>query len=66
MWENDRSRQRVYAAYPDLVEDFEDEFYWNLETDEAALRSVGFSLESKQFSDLSWGIRARKLTPPRG
>lgn len=63
MWKDSPDKQRMYDKYPDLLEDFEDEFYWNLETDGVALRSAGFSLESKQFSDLSWGIRARKLTP---
>ncbi|VAW44877.1 hypothetical protein MNBD_GAMMA03-1619 [hydrothermal vent metagenome] len=41
---------------PDLIADFEDEFYWNIDDESQKLKSIGFKIEIKRFSDLSWGI----------
>jgi hypothetical protein len=49
--------------YPDLTEDFDDEFFWYIwyiDDEIEKLESFGFELQIKQFSDLSWGIYGLK------
>ena len=47
-----------YASLPDVIESFEEEFFWLLEAADAVARSVGLTIsETRRFSDLSWGIR---------
>ncbi|MBN1995277.1 MAG: class I SAM-dependent methyltransferase [Anaerolineae bacterium] len=46
---------------PDVVADFADEFFWFVDQANASLTGLGFETEIKRFSDLSWGIAARKL-----
>ena len=43
----------------ELAKDIEQEFFWYLDEDLAQLRRLGFELESRQFSELAWGIEAR-------
>lgn len=47
-----------YATNTDVSEAIRDEFFWNVEADEAALTRAGFDVTQKRFSDLSWGILA--------
>ena len=42
-----------------LAEDIDDEYFWLVDHATAALEGLGFVVESRQFSDLSWGIVAR-------
>lgn len=42
-----------------LAEEIEDEFFWNLETAVKKWHDLGFDVQTRQFSDLSWGIAAR-------
>ncbi len=56
MFENKESEQKMKLKYPDLVEDFDDEFYWYLDKETKKLKDLGFSLNICRFSDLSWGI----------
>ncbi|MBN1218705.1 MAG: class I SAM-dependent methyltransferase [Anaerolineae bacterium] len=45
----------------DVIADFDDEFFWFVDKAIDALTKLGFTTETRQFSDLSWGIVARKL-----
>jgi len=50
--------EEKYADRPALIADFDDEFFWDVGRAVKRLESLGFSVEAKRFSDLSWGIRA--------
>jgi putative AdoMet-dependent methyltransferase len=56
MFENKKYEKEMKLKYPDLIEDFNDEFYWYIDKELEVLKKLGFSTETKQFSDLSWGI----------
>jgi putative AdoMet-dependent methyltransferase len=43
-----------------LVADFDEEFFWFVDQATDILTMLGFETEVKRFSDLSWGIVARK------
>jgi SAM-dependent methyltransferase len=61
MWENERRKAELYGKYPGLMEGFEDEFPWDLEKEIPEIEARGFGVETKRFSDISWGLRAMKL-----
>jgi putative AdoMet-dependent methyltransferase len=44
----------------DVAEAIEEEFFWDLEASTQKLESIGFVVDSTQFSDLSFGIVAKK------
>ncbi len=44
-----------------LAEEIEDEFFWNLKTAVKKLQALDFAVQTRQFSDLSWGISAHRL-----
>jgi putative AdoMet-dependent methyltransferase len=44
----------------DVTTDIQDEFFWFVDKANASLTQLGFETELKQFSDLSWGVAARK------
>jgi putative AdoMet-dependent methyltransferase len=44
----------------DLIADFEEEFFWFVDKANEALTTLDFETEVKRFSDLSWGITAKK------
>jgi len=66
----ERSKSGTYSCadpYRDsgrgnLAEDIEDEFFWNLEVNIPALEHAGFVTSIKRFSQLSWGLEARKVS----
>ena len=66
MFENCEGRA-AYLAYcrrsgqEKLAEDIEDEFFWDVELALDQLQALGFEVQAKQFSELSWGLAARKL-----
>lgn len=60
MFKNTEQENELRKKYPDLKEDFDDEFYWYVDDEVKELEKIGFSVEVKRFSDLSWGIVGRK------
>ena len=56
MFKNMEHEKKMRIKYPDLCEDFDDEFFWNIETDSRVLEDLGFEISKKQFSDLSFVI----------
>ena len=60
MFKNKEQEKEMREKYPDLAEDFDDEFFWHIDDEVKKLESIGFDVEIKRFSDLSWGIYAVK------
>ncbi|MFA6073437.1 MAG: class I SAM-dependent methyltransferase [Candidatus Woesearchaeota archaeon] len=60
MFKNKRQENILRKKYPKLKKDFDDEFYWHVDDEVKELKSLSFEVEIKQFSDLSWGIYAKK------
>lgn len=63
MFPDDRVRRESLAQYrasgrSELADDIEDEFFWNVETAVKALEQLDFTVRTKRFSELSWGIAA--------
>jgi len=56
MFKSKEYENQMKDKYPDLVKDFDDELYWYIDTESEKLESLGFTVEIKRFSDLSWGI----------
>lgn len=61
MFENEEARGQLIGRWrrerkTDLVETVEDEMFWDLASAEDELRALGFEIERKRFSDLSWGL----------
>ena len=56
MFKNKEYENEMKNKYPDLIDDFDDEFYWDIDEESKKLESIGFKIEIKKFSDLSWGI----------
>jgi putative AdoMet-dependent methyltransferase len=56
MFKNKEYEEEMRVKYPDLIEDFNDEFYWYVDDEVKKIKDLGFSVEVKKFSDLSWGI----------
>jgi len=50
--------RRYRPSQPDVAEAIEQEFFWFVDDATTALTQLGFRVESRQFSDLSWGIAA--------
>ena len=60
MFKNSEYEYEMQEKYPELIDDFDDEYYWNLEDEVTKLRSLGFNIEITKFSDLSWGVIGEK------
>ena len=65
MVENQKAKEGRNAYYEgikqdDVVEALREEFFWDVEICSRALSSIGFNLEIQRFSDLSFGICAKK------
>jgi len=60
MFRSKEYENQMKDKYPDLVEDFDDELYWYIDDESKKLESLGFTIEIKGFSDLSWGIYGTK------
>jgi len=60
MFESKEYENKMKDKYPDLVEYFDDEFYWYIDDESKKLESIGFKIKVKRFSDLSWGIYGKK------
>jgi len=48
------------------AEGIRDEFFWSLDTAIADLQRLGFKVKTERFSDLSYGVIARKTTNSEG
>jgi putative AdoMet-dependent methyltransferase len=58
-----RESEEKYRLLGDqeMIESFDEEFFWLVDAAEAALAAANFELvETRRFSELSWGICARK------
>ncbi len=55
-------RQQYHDRHDrDMIETFDEEFFWYVDHATIALQQVGFTLRAvKQFSELSWGIATEK------
>ena len=65
MFENEDARQKTLRAYrasgrSELADEIEDEFFWDVESASRGLRGLGLEVETRRFSELSWGIGARR------
>lgn len=55
------------AGMDELVLDFDEEFFWNIENALRALAAIGFTQEDvRRFSTLSWGISVAKPVAGNG
>jgi putative AdoMet-dependent methyltransferase len=51
-----------YVEWPDVIESFEDEYFWYLDSAVAHARDAGCAItDTRRFSDLSWGIRIERM-----
>jgi len=48
------------SGHPEVAVDMDEEFFWRVEPSVMALADLGFDVQTERFSDLSWGITARK------
>ncbi len=53
-------RSELAADYPAVVRDFDEEFFWYLDTATDRLTASGFHVDVRRFSKLSWGLAARR------
>jgi len=65
MLESVAAREAAVARYEaegrlNVAFDIQDEFFWLIDGCAAAMRALGWQLETVRFSDLSWGIAATK------
>lgn len=65
MFENEIKKEQfvktcLQSGREKLAEEIEDEFFWNVESTTKLLQRLGFQVITKKFSELSWGIAARK------
>lgn len=61
MFENREQEQYMREKYPELAADFDEELYWSVDEEVQVLQNLGFQVEVKRFSDLSWGIYGEKI-----
>ncbi|TVR58309.1 MAG: class I SAM-dependent methyltransferase, partial [Spirochaetaceae bacterium] len=58
MYENEADKSRIISlhhdAFPGMADDFDDEFFWDVESSEVMLKRTGWVPAWKRFSDLSW------------
>lgn len=62
MLENAAAREGLFAKYaadPSVADSIREESYWDVASAVPALERLGFSVETRRFSDLSWGVAAR-------
>ena len=65
MFESVRERELARERYlerglPVVAEAIEEEFFWLLDLDRPALEAAGFTVSTRRFSDLSWGLVAER------
>jgi putative AdoMet-dependent methyltransferase len=53
---------RKYAGVAEVIESFEEEFFWLVDASRAHARNAGLTVtETRRFSDLSWGLRVEPV-----
>ncbi len=57
---NDIIRHYKNSEYKDVADDIEAEFFWDIENSIKKLESLGFDTKVQRFSELSFGIAAKK------
>ncbi len=60
MFANKDYKKKMMEKYPNLVDDFEEEFFWFIDEEVSKLKGLGFVINIERFSDLSWGIYGEK------
>ncbi len=60
MFKNGEYKKEMIKKYPNLVEDFEEEFFWFVDEEVSKLEELGFAITIEKFSDLSWGVYGEK------
>jgi putative AdoMet-dependent methyltransferase len=58
--DEERLRRKFAENDPGVVEAIDEEFFWNVDQATVWLQELGFTMELKRFSDLSWGVAATK------
>lgn len=70
MYQNAADRRRIIEKFqpthPGIAADFADEFFWNVEETEKAMKEIGWGTEWKRFSDLFWAGAFRKEKSSNG
>lgn len=60
MYRNEADRNRILlkfaARHPELAEEMDDEFFWDIERTTEMLEYLGWEPSWTKFSDLSWGV----------
>ncbi len=59
MFEDRAARERLLAKHagdPSVADAIREEFFWDLASAVPALERLGFAVETRRFSDLSWGV----------
>jgi len=51
-------REKYSDSFPEVIESFDDEHYWDVETASEAFHAQGWEIEATRISDLTWTIRA--------
>jgi putative AdoMet-dependent methyltransferase len=64
MFASGRERNEIRSAFAtrglnDVVEAIDDEYFWLLDDVVPALERLGFTVETRRFSELSWGVCCR-------
>ena len=64
VYEGRAGRERILIkcrpTYPSLATDFQDEFFWDIVEMKERLNGDGWMASWRRFSDLSWGLIARR------
>ena len=65
MFKNEAEKNKIFDNYrqnnfSQLVDEINEEFFWDIDRATRVLERLGFSVEVEQFSTLSWGLIARK------
>lgn len=61
MFEDKHAKEKILNDFKNqnrigLVEDINDEFFWNILSAKEILQNIGFSINMERFSELSWGL----------
>jgi len=55
-----KTQEYLTKGYAKTAQAIEEEFFWSIDATKVNLIEIGFQVETKRFSDLSWGVTARK------
>ncbi len=65
MFKNQEEESKIFKQYrlqgnENLIDDIKDEYFWYLDSSVDFLKKIGFETFIQQFSDLSWGVYAKR------